>query len=189
MNRLALLLIIFAGCSSEPVELPTAEPATGKTFFERAQDRIDEGDIDGAIDNLTKAIDRRPEYADAFALRGNLLSGQKKYSEAIADMERAILLAPTYFAPLNDLAWILATCPNDKFRDGKRAISLANLAVFHGGSKWEFNDTMAAALAECGEFSEAIRALTIAIESAPADRKEELQMHMLSYQQGKPWRD
>ena len=31
--------------------------------------------------------------------------------------------------PYRDLAWLLATCPEDRFRDGRRALALASRAA------------------------------------------------------------
>jgi hypothetical protein len=70
-----------------------------------------------------------------------------------------------------------------------RAVELAKLAILHSNESWQFGDTLAAALAENGEFSEAMRALTIAMEDALEEYLPELQKHMLSYQERKAWRE
>ena len=61
----------------------------------------------------------------------------------------------------NDLAWFLSTCPDSKFHKGKEAVELARTAVKMiedntGEQRHEVIDTMAAALARCGQFSEAL---------------------------------
>lgn len=42
-----------------------------------------------------KAIDLRPDYADAFLLRGACLHNKREYRKAIANFERALELTPT----------------------------------------------------------------------------------------------
>ncbi len=61
----------------------------------------------------------------------------------------------------NDLAWFLSTCPDSKFHNGKEAAELARTAVKMiedntGEQRHEVIDTMAAALARCGQFTEAL---------------------------------
>jgi TPR repeat protein len=61
----------------------------------------------------------------------------------------------------NDLAWFLATCPDDKFHNGREAVEIAKSAVkllqeTTGEQRHEIIDTMAAALARSGQFAEAL---------------------------------
>ena len=55
------------------------------------------------------------------------------------------------------LAWLLATSPDDSVRDGQRAIQLAQLAVDAETSQPICWDTLGAAQAELGQFGEAIK--------------------------------
>jgi serine/threonine protein kinase len=55
-------------------------------------------------------------------------------------------------------AWLLATCPDSKVRDGQRALGLAKQAVAATNRKnGVYLDTLAAACAETGQFAEAVR--------------------------------
>ncbi len=57
----------------------------------------------------------------------------------------------------NNLAWTLATCPEEKFRDGKQAVEEASKAVeLTHNKQGEFVDTLAAAYAEAGDFDKAV---------------------------------
>lgn len=47
-----------------------------------------------------------------------------EYGRALAAYEEAIQINRWDFSSLNDLAWILATCPEASLRDGKRAVDL-----------------------------------------------------------------
>jgi TPR repeat protein len=60
----------------------------------------------------------------------------------------------------NDLAWFLATCPNQKYHNGKEAATLAKEAMkmiqaSSGENRHEVVDTVAASLARSGDFVEA----------------------------------
>lgn len=125
---------------------------------------------DDAIKDLEAAIRLDPEFAssyhnDGYALafwsRGWTHLKMKDYDKAIKDFERAIRLAPEN--PKNahsyiELARLLATCPEEMYRDGKRAVQLATKACemvdWRSGCQW---DTLAAAYAEAGQFDEAER--------------------------------
>jgi len=85
----------------------------------------------------------------------------------------------------------LATCPEDPYRDGARAVELAQKA-------YELNphvyilDTLAASYAENGQFQEAIatQIWAIALLRETGDLKLEPVMlnHLNSYKKGQPWR-
>ena len=69
---------------------------------------------------------------------------------------------------LNGLAWVLATCPDARFRDGKMAVEMATRACEL--SKWAeaaWLDTLAAAHAEAGDFPSAVRWQLEAIAKLP----------------------
>ena len=87
---------------------------------------------------------------------------------------------------LNDLAWFLATCPDEKFHRGEEAVVIAKAAVKtlqgnSGEQRHEMVDTMAAALARSGKFGEAVvwqkRCLTLLKEDGdlPAEERTKLQ--------------
>jgi serine/threonine protein kinase/tetratricopeptide (TPR) repeat protein len=60
-------------------------------------------------------------------------------------------------APLNEFAWFLATFPDERFRDGMSAVSFAEKAVAATNHKNPaYLDTLAAAYAEAGQFTNAV---------------------------------
>ena len=111
---------------------------------------------DSAIDDYNEAIRLDPGDAVAHTGRGYAWSQQKEYEKAIADYEASIRLEPEDAGALNGLAWLESTCPDAKYRDGKKAIELASKACEL--TKWKepmIVDTLAAAYAESGEFESA----------------------------------
>ena len=121
-----LQLVLLAGCSGSTVKVPT--PVETVDRFERAQDRLQAGDFDGAMADLDEILARNPDDAAALEDRGLIHLKRNEYKEAIADLERAIVLNPHSPIATNDLAWLLATCPVAEHRNGKRAVELAKLA-------------------------------------------------------------
>jgi hypothetical protein len=91
---------------------------------------------------------------------------------------------------LNNLAWVLATSPNDNLRDGKRAIELAK----QGCDLTEYKQahivsTLAAAYAETGDFESAIKWSKKAVETGSEAIKPQLAKELESYEAKKPWRE
>jgi tetratricopeptide (TPR) repeat protein len=86
----------------------------------------------------------------------------------------------------------MATCPDGRYRDGKRAVELAEKAVALRDDA-NFLDTLAAAYAEAGRFQEAIktqeRAITKLKQEGETKDLPEFEKHLSSYKAGKPWRE
>lgn len=134
---------------------------------------------------------------NAYITRGEAWANKREYDKAIADYTQAIRLDPTNNAnPYADLSWLYATCPDPKYRDGKKALANANKAYqLNGGKWWGCFDNLAAAYAECGDFDKAKEREEKAIELAKTDKsatekdKADAASHLESYKQGKPWRE
>jgi tetratricopeptide (TPR) repeat protein len=75
-----------------------------------------------ALKDLAKAIELNPRDPDFPLDRARLHSKLKSYQKAIADYETSAKLDDEDWEPLNEMAWILSTCPDDKLRAGKKAI-------------------------------------------------------------------
>jgi tetratricopeptide (TPR) repeat protein len=105
---------------------------------------------------------------------------QARYWTERGDHERAFGLFDRAFrhgsrstALLNGFAWFLATCPDAKRRDGKRAVELATEAC-KGPSRADAYtiDTLAAAYAESGDFEQAAESEMRAIQALSASDPE-----------------
>lgn len=125
--------------------------------------------------------------ADAYLHLGNQIAARDDY-------ERALEINADNTSALNNLAWLLATSPNDDIRDGSRAIELAN----HACELTEFKQahilsTLAAAYAETGDFDNARKysqqAIDVAGETGDQALVEPLGKELASYEQDKPWRE
>jgi tetratricopeptide (TPR) repeat protein len=80
-----------------------------------------------------------------------------KYSQAVAEYEQAVRSNTANSSALNGLAWLLATCPEAKLRDGPRAVDLAKKACeLTLRKETRCVDTLAAACAEAGDFPAAV---------------------------------
>jgi hypothetical protein len=93
---------------------------------------------------------------------------------------------------MNNLAWILATCPKAEVRDGKNAVALATRACEL--SNWQtptFMGTLGAAYAEMGRMGDAIAMQNKALESAKYRQVhgESSALRLQLYAAGQPYRD
>ncbi len=80
-----------------------------------------------------------------------------------------------------------AACPDDRIRDGKKALEAARKAYELAKGPNELA-TLAAAHAELGEFDKAVEWQAKAIEAAPEGQKDQYQERLKLYQEKKPYR-
>jgi len=86
---------------------------------------------------------------------------QGRFEEALPHYREAVQLGHSPPLYLNDLAWLLATCPEAQLRDGKEAVHLAEEACRQTDGKVpQFLGTLDAAYAECGRFDDALATAT-----------------------------
>ena len=143
-----------------------------------------------AIKVLDEVIKDEPENWRALRTRGDTLLSIGKHAEAIADYEAALKLQPEESGLLNNLAWVLATSPKDKVRDGKRAIELATKACeLTDYKEAHILSTLASGYAEEGDFESAKKWSAKAVELGEGDMKKQLKEELESYEKGKPWRE
>ena len=88
-----------------------------------------QGKLNQAIAVFQKSIERDPKDYRAFTGRALCHQLEGRIPEALADLERAVTLAPDEPEPMNNLAWLLANNPDVGHRDPKRAVRLATGAV------------------------------------------------------------
>ena len=94
------------------------------------------------------------------------------WKNAILDYEQVLLARPDNIVTLADIARILAACPDNKVRDGQKAVECAQRACQL--TEWENVvpfATLAAAYAEVSDFEAAVAMQRRPIELVPEDAK------------------
>lgn len=135
-----------------------------------------------AIREFTAAIKYYPRMVTSHLRRADSEARLSNYEEALQDLSRAVLLAPADPEVLNDFAWFLATCKEKKYRDGKKAVSMAREATELSNSReWRILDTYAAANAEVGKFHQAERWAEKALAIAPEEEQPRLRRHLIGF--------
>jgi len=125
------------------------------------------GQADEAIAHFQKAIQIDPRLASAHAGLGDLLLRKGRAAEAVAHYQTAMEIQPADARILNNLAWVLATCPDASVRNGAEAVQLAERAcALTAYKETVFVGTLAAAYAEWGEFGKAVETSRKACELA-----------------------
>lgn len=154
--------------------------------------------FDRAISDLNKAIALKPGKRDGYLHRGNIYSKTGNYHLAAADLEKAIAVDPKSSWAYQAMAWFHATCPESDFRDGARAVRFAEKSLEvekKDRSNPMLYDTLAAALAESGQFQKAVETQKKAIELLKGGEKYlDIQKHEIFhrldlYKSGKAYRE
>ena len=109
-----------------------------------------------AAEQFSELVRIRPDAEAHYRLALSLVISGKPQAAA-EHYREAIRLKPDWPEPLNDLAWMLATCAQPEVRNGAEAVRLAERACELSGHKEaRFLGTLDAAYAEAGRFGEAI---------------------------------
>jgi Flp pilus assembly protein TadD len=148
------------------------------------------GNTADAITHFRQALRIQPDQARTHYVLGMALEANGEIPAAMGHYLGALDLQPNSPHPLNRLAWIRATHPEEVLRNGAQAVEWAERCCKLTGYKVAgFLDTLAAAYAEAGRFDDAIRWQTKAVEIAPAADKADLNSRLKLYKVGKPYRD
>jgi serine/threonine protein kinase len=168
------------------------EPNKSRLFYGlRCMDWLQKKEYDKAIDYFSEFIRLSPRSATAYRLRAWAWSEKKEFGNSIRDYEEAIRLGPEYDDAYHAFAWLLATCPQEEYRNGVRAIQIASKACEL--THWKRGDllaTLAAAYAEADQFEEAKRYQIKALEDSEFQRRagDEYRRRLELYKQKKPFR-
>jgi serine/threonine-protein kinase len=109
--------------------------------------------------------------------------------KAVAAHLEALRLNPNDAVTSNCLAWIWATCPDDRLRSGPRALDHARRACeLTEFQEPGFLDTLAAAYAECGDFTQATYWERRVLELLPDEEHGEYRARLELYETGRPYR-
>lgn len=120
------------------------------------------------VNNLMQLLGTE-SAADIYTSVALIRLAEDKFPEAKKQFEAALALKPDDPDILNQLAWLLATCPDQSLLDGKRAVDLSSRAcAFTDNKEPRTLTSLAAALARQAEFGKACTEAGLAIDLAAA---------------------
>jgi len=139
-----------------------------------------------------KLIERVPDVkahriclADSQMRHADLLQRERRYADAAAALRSGVRFAPDYDLPLNALAWLLATCPDEKLRSPAEARDCALRATKASPRKAYMQNTLGVTLYRAKEYPGAIAALDESIRLRGKGTVEDwLFLAMANWQQG-----
>ena len=120
-----------------------------------------------AIEAFNKAIKLKPDYADPYYFGAASLVKLGQTKKAVEYLRKSVSCDPNWFLPANTLAWVLAVSSDTSIKNPPQAVILAKRACEL--SKYEnYNslDTLSAAYAANGDFTNAISTASKALELA-----------------------
>lgn len=170
------------------------KPDYAKAQFNLANLLAAQGRTREAIAHFQSAVASAPDLIRARYQLGVLLQSVGQYAAAVEQYQKILQQDPRHVPTQNNLAWLMATCPDASLRNGRKAVETAEQAIqYSGGKHPELLDTLAAGFAEDGEFDVAVTTARSALELAGEQNNQalvnEIKARLALYASKKPFRD
>lgn len=175
-------LIDFQKAAELDHKLAAAQAGAGRVLLQLNRHRE-------ALLALNEAVRLDSENPAFLTSRGDVHAAMGDYDSALADYGKAIEVDPTFATAYRNGSWLLATCPDARYRDAENAVIGAEKALdLAFGDRHLCLDTLAAAHANAGEFDKAIEVVQQAIAEAPRGVQSFYATRLKMYQDQQPFR-
>lgn len=169
------------------------KPSDVAGYRQRGRALARSGKTEEAIADFDKAIELNEQDAVSLVERGELHAQAGDWEGADIDFRTAIEVDPDCSEGYRGAAWLMATCPQAKYRNAKIAAELAEqameLAQAQRKHDFTYYDTLAAAYANAGRFEDAQRTLQKAIPRAPLADAAAMKRRLALYSAARPFRE
>jgi tetratricopeptide (TPR) repeat protein len=167
---------------SRAIELTNTDP---QYYNSRGHCQFMLENYDDAIVDYRRAVDLaadsavyHTDLADALQFTGNWKEAAELYRQAVA-------INSQYARAYQNAAWMMATCPDKKFRNTELAISSAKKAIeLEAAPTMRAFDTLAAASAATGNMLDAVKYQKRAVQLAVESERDEVKQRLALYERG-----
>lgn len=155
---------------AEPAAKPEAPLTEAQTkalpFVKEGEYYARVGNHNLAIESFLKALKEDPQnFAASFGL-GTSYIAKEQYGEAVRMLNWTIETHPDNYFAKNNLAWLYATAKDPAFRDGAKAVRLAQEALLVGPRDFHVWSTLSEAYYMSGNYEKSFRAAEQALSLA-----------------------
>jgi tetratricopeptide (TPR) repeat protein len=124
-----------------------------------AQAYFKENDLEAAISAYERVLKIDPQHKEARYIISHVYINAKQYGKAETLLKLLISDYPDDFQLMNNLAWLYATADDPAYRNGKKAIDLAQKAMVQSPNDHHVWSTLSEAYYVSGEYEKAFRAI------------------------------
>ena len=165
---------------------------TCRAYVHASNQFVQANDLQSAKHALIRALQYQPRHFQARVSLAQIHETLGEITQAITQYREILLLDPNHFPSMNSLAWHLATAADATKRNPAEAEQLAlRLCQSIDFSASEPLDSLAAAQAAAGKFSEAIatasRGLQLATDAQQSGVAQRIRERLTLYRAGKPY--
>ena len=168
------------------------KPEDSAAYSARARSLYAIGKNEEALADFAKAMDLSPDSAESATEYADTCQALGKWKLAATTYQRAMQLDGKNARTFQNAAWMMATCPDDFYRNGESALETAQKAVqlasASAPASVQVLDVLAAAQAASGDFVSAEKTIASALRSTTdASLRSELQMRSRQYLRKRPY--
>jgi Flp pilus assembly protein TadD len=165
-------------------------PTLGAAYSNRGVAWDDKGEHDKAVADFNQALAMDPNIAATYTNRGTIEAHRGEYDQANADYYRALAIDPNFATGYENLGFFQASCPDPRYRNGKKAFENASRGyqLANGTDAFYTANSLAAAYAECGDFEKARAWQEKVVELSPPEDKQMETARLELFKQGNPYR-
>jgi tetratricopeptide (TPR) repeat protein len=166
------------------------DPKDAGLVVARGNARLAQGETEAALADFQSAMSLAPESSQNATLFADTCQSLGRWKEAAEAYQKGMKLDPNHVRCLQNAAWMMATCPEEFYRDPPAALKTIEKAMqcVEGGAGPNLMHVYGVVQAANGEFSAAVATLNEAIQltSDPSLRRE-IAEHRKLFERKKPF--
>ena len=172
----------YAAAEKDYSEAIKLDPQDAIAVTGRGHARYHQEKYNEALEDYNLSIRLQPNEGEAYADRADLYAHTQNWESAARDYRVALSLDKSLARAYKNVAWLMSTCPSEKYRNPEMALKAATKAVeLAGEDDYRYLEVLAAAQAGAGKKAEARLTLQKAIKIAPAPVASQMNVQLASY--------